>query len=495
MANVATKNLTVKFIADTSHFSKGAGKANGLLGDMGKKADSAKSSVMAFVKALPLPAKIAVGAFTALAAGFPKMISAGREAEDALVKLEVLFKSGTKAAEMYQKSLDFSTKTPFDPKEIVQASVVAGQYGKDLFKKIDGTQVKAANLVADMASFSGQSMEQAATALYRGDLALLDKYGKQGRKAYKDALKSGKLGTDEFIDAFTKNMGNVKTWMGMAEKKSKTISGIWSTIKGNLNLIFTYFSGATEGKGITTLWTNLRDIMTEISDVIGNVVKFMKPLFTDIGEMIGNTFRVIFELFKTLWVVLKPVLMPVLILLYGVFKVALWIINTTLKIIVWVLQVIQKAFNWFYDFLDNLLGITRAIKAIVGYTKAFIINFKIMWTIITVYINSWIDKMKKWFTEGLPKAIKKGWESSKNYIQEMFGGGKAGAKKTAKRERFRESIISDKNVGMTPMEKMDLLQDVSRGVKTKAQAQKIISVTNHYYNRTGKNHANVTGIE
>ena len=354
-----TKNLKVKFLFDsdkgikdlhnlkkeTKSFHKdvkpkskggvindlmnGAGGKN-QIPTMGGMLGGLKSKIMSLHPAF----MVAAAGAAALAVGIGKIISAGMDAEDSISKMTVMYKGDAiRAIEDYNKALVKSTETRFDPKQVIAGMETITAYGGNAFKKnMYGVESDLITLVADMASYSKQTMEQAGTALMRGDLALLDRYGQHGRDAYAKAKKAGRLGSKEFIAEFAKEMSSAGTlWYGMAEKASKDASGLVSTIVGNAGLIWTYLSGAAEGKDALTFWNSFKSILTSISDGFGELVKWLKPMLIDIGAALGGVFEAIWTVVKFIWMFVKPILNmilgPLFLGLRAVLKVIIWISN------------------------------------------------------------------------------------------------------------------------------------------------------------------------
>jgi len=411
------KDLKVRFISDTTQMNQQVLGNQGAFGKMKSQA----SGLMQKYGGLALKVGVVTSAFFALKSAMTSTVRAGIEAEDAITKLGVLFKSEAKAMDAYSKSLEFSVKTPFDPRDIVQGAVVAGQYGADAFQKgLYGMEKDAMTVIADMAAFSGQSMQEASTALFRADLQLLDKYGAQARTAYKEAKKFGELGSAEFVQHFVKAMSEVETWSGMAEKRAQTLSGLWSTIKGNVGLIWTYLSGAAEEKGVVTLWSQLKAIVKDFSDSFGAFVQEYKPMLVEIGGLIGAYLGYMWQAIKVVAKLLKPALtlfMKVarigIVFAQGFYGIMSKIVETVIPL----LDKMQSFFmdkmglNSFFDWLDKSVLKINQLFAFLW------LGFKRLVDVIKEFFNDYIVPIFK----DIGEFFNNTWEGVKKLPGYLFG--------------------------------------------------------------------------
>jgi hypothetical protein len=444
MAAGKSKNLTIRFIADTASASKNIDALNAKLNNFGKTATGSPTgkgkggviggtgSAMSSLSnatgglggkfmALAGPIGIAAAALTTLTFGMKNVVSSGIEAEDAITKLGVLFKNEVKAMDVYQKALEKSVVTPFDPKDIVAAAVQAqGYIGKagDVFTKgLFGMKGDAATLIADMAAFSGQTAVEASTALFRADLALLDKYGADARRVYAKAKKVAAVGSEKFVQTFVKGMSQITTWQGMAAKRSATISGLVSTIKGNIGLIFTFLSGATERKGVVTFWSSLRTIMTEISNGLGKFVQEIKPVLTIVGAILGNAMARVWAIIQYMWSIIGPFVKAIWSIVLPIIKILFAISNFLTKIFVSVFKLVGGMEVIVRGWLASLLGISTGISTVVGWLEKLLLWLNMIFTLVMGGIDGWITKIFTWI-KSLPDLIKWVLQTAWIYIKE-----------------------------------------------------------------------------
>jgi hypothetical protein len=434
MAATKTKNLVIKFIADTKNLDQGMKKTMGKfkametsaksfgphasgtfkrIGDFaGQSASGGLGRFASMVKAMPAWLKALAVVGIGVTASLKSIIRAGIEAEDTLVKMGVILGSSTKAAQKYKEAIDFSLITPFVPADVLKAQEKGLENNIDVFQKgIFGIKGNIATLAADMAAFAGQgmTMQQTATAIFRGQLELLEKFPIQARVAHREAVKVAKLGTPEFIQAFIKNLDKVKIWQGSAERLSDTMSGMWSSIVGFLGRIPSLISGA-EIKGQVTLWSELKAIVRDIRDGLGEFVAFIRPLLIDIGAVIGLVFRSVWEFIKATIAVLKPVLMPAFKLIFIIARSIFWIIKQVGRFVVWILQQIAIGSEIVFGWIDALLGITQQIQAAMDFFRDLWAFLTILFQLFTGFVGGKIDKLKEIFG-AIPAAIAKAWKA------------------------------------------------------------------------------------
>ncbi|MBU8901590.1 MAG: hypothetical protein KOO69_02510 [Victivallales bacterium] len=413
MADVTVrKDIVVRFITDMKKAKKDAQIYENQVGRVGDASNKAKGAVkgMGASSGLAMSGLAGVGGaamatiapIAAIGAGliivkkgFDKVIEAGKEAEDALTTLGVMFKSEAKGMEVYQKALERSVVTPYDPRDIVKASVQAqGYIGKagDVFTEgLYGMKKDAMTVITDMAAFSGQTAVEASTALFRADLQLLDKYGADARRVYAIAKTKGAIGTKAFVSEFVRGMSEIDTWMGMSEKRSKTMSGIISTVKGNFGLIFTYLSGATSTQ--TTLWTNLKSMIAGFSDTFGKMVSQARPYLEQFGAYVGDVFAVFKDLFVELW----GFVFPIIKIFFGyVFVMSKLLWTTVIKPVVKIITFALKLLRTFFGFLFKLGDTGSKMKTIMSWIERFTSHMDIVFTLTDKLFSGMLKTFDEW---------------------------------------------------------------------------------------------------
>jgi len=421
------KDIVVRFITDMKKAKKDAqiyenqvsrvgaasGKAGGAVKGMGASGGMAMSGLAgaggAALSTVGPLALVVAGAY-GLKKGFEAVFDAGKNAETALVKLSVMFKSEAKAMEIYQAALERSVETPLDPKDIVEAAVLAqGYLGKagDVFTKgLYGMKKDVMTTIADMTAFVGKgyTAEQATKALLRGQLDLLDPFGADAKRVYTQAKKKGALGSAAFIEAFVKGMSEVDVWKGMSKKSSEGVEGLMSTIVGYIGLIPLYISGAVSGQG-KGMWEKLKDGIEEFSSWLGKSVQKAKPYLEQFGAYVGDVFVTFKNLFVEVWGLVFPIIKGFFGLFFTYWKLA-WttVVKPTIKIITFGLKLLKT----FFSFLFNMGGAGSDMKRIMTWIENFTGHMSTVFFLTDKLFDKMLGTFDKWlkdFNSGLDDAL------------------------------------------------------------------------------------------
>lgn len=228
--------------------------------------------ITSIVKLTSVAAAFTTGALVAIAT---KSVTAAAGLETLQVQFESLLGSATKAAKRMDELKEFSKKTPFQLKDIAQASRVLQALTKGALATGDGLR-----MVGDAAAQAGQPIQEIAVhigRLFQGAqtgravgeaLARLQELGMisgDTRTKFEMLQKAGLKGADVWgVVAKELNLTD-----GAMDKLSKTTSGLWSTLKDNLSIAF-----AELGKILTPL--------------VNRVVKRAITFFAKLGDVIKN---------------------------------------------------------------------------------------------------------------------------------------------------------------------------------------------------------------
>ncbi|MDA3900067.1 MAG: hypothetical protein PF637_06060 [Spirochaetes bacterium] len=339
-------------------FGASVGQVNPQLGSMITKYGATAIKVVALTAAI-----------AGLSVAMKSMVAAGIDAETQFVKLGVVLGDAAAGVQAYEDALQYSVKTPFDPRAVAEATAIAqgylGDMGTAFQDQIFGINGDIMTLAGDMAAFSGQSIQEATTALMRGDLALLDKYGAVGRRAYMDAKKVAELGTPQFIESFVQNMREIPQLQDMALKQATTMGGLFSTIAGYAGLFWTYMSGALEdAKGQNTFWTKMKAIVGSVAENLGMFLNYARPFLVEFGSLIGNVFATIVNMLKAVVNIAKPILIPVLKVIGALLYAAIIGLNKVFEFITWILQKATAIGEAIMRWVDATYGISKAVDGL-----------------------------------------------------------------------------------------------------------------------------------
>ncbi len=335
-----TRDEFGKFSKKAGGAAKSSGLFGGALGGIGKKA-----------LALLGPMASITGAFFLLKSAFSAVMDAGRFAEDTITTLGVALGSERAGVEAFKKSLDFSIITPFDPRAIAQATEFAVAFGiKDPFQKgVDGLaeDVSLQQLAAGIASFSqDKDIVNAMKGILVPEKEVIKRWGGEVLGVYNQIIKGGiALDTPAFQKAWLEGLSRIDKFKKAAGAASQTVTGLMSTIGGNIGNIALFFTGAGEGRDARSFWNFLRGALGQVNDVFGKFMKVAGPFLIEIGAQIGGLFKDIFDIVVDLGKVALPfivqALTPFLItvtaaffVLRGIVKVFKFILSLTIRMIV-----------------------------------------------------------------------------------------------------------------------------------------------------------------
>ncbi len=363
-----------------SKTAKSAGKSSGLfggsLGGIGAKALS-----------LLGPMASITGAFFLLKSAFSAVMDAGRFAEDTITTLGVALGSERAGVEAFKKSLDFSIITPFDPRAIAQATEFAVAFGiKDPFQKgVDGLaeDVSLQQLAAGIASFSqDKDIVNAMKGILVPEKEVIKRWGGEVLGVYNQIIKGGiALDTPAFQKAWLEGLSRIDKFKKAAGAASQTVTGLMSTIGGNIGNIALFFTGAGEGKDARSFWNFLRGVLGQVNEVFGKFMKIAGPFLIEIGAQLGGLFKDIFDILVDVGKVVLVLLLPSLIqigvaltvtffVIRGIVKWFKFVLNLYIRIIVatakWVsgLLGIKDVFNETSDFFRGILDFANDTFAI-----------------------------------------------------------------------------------------------------------------------------------
>ena len=241
-------------------------------------------------------------------AAFTKGLQTSINLEAYRTMLETATKDFEKTNKLMKKAELLSISTPFDPEEVIQATSTLESYGIDSEKWL--------SKIADAAGATNTTMEQATEAvkdiLSKNEFESMENLGVSKEMLIEAAEK--KYGKNRVFD----KKGSVKDqkklqivleeimvskFDGGAEKLSKTIKGLWSTITGSINMGLAKILGMENGLIKTgSILDIMKKRMESISEIIlkwqndgtlDNVAKKMTVLFKEIVESATKTYNFI----------------------------------------------------------------------------------------------------------------------------------------------------------------------------------------------------------
>lgn len=325
-------------------------------------------------------------------------IGAGVKTENTLTSLTVLTKSAEKAKKIYMDVVKFTAETPlmseqttFAAKQMLAVGYAIDQV-KPMMKAIGdvaaGSGKDFNSLISIMAKnkSSGIIQGEDLNQLVDAGIPIIDEFGKMFGKTGMEIRKmasQGKIGYADLERAMLNMAGKGGVYENMMAKQSKTVDGLWSTIKDNSALIFTFMSGAMETNR-PTMWTYLKEIIGDMGDKISTFVDTFKVFFVDVGESLGGTAKLLYNIFDIIVTGIKPALYIV----SGVVWVIVKAFNIALRAINYIADVIKRLIVNTHSFFNRIFKITDLITLAGN-------KIKLIWANSVLYLDLMIHKFEK----------------------------------------------------------------------------------------------------
>lgn len=389
------------FIRSMMSGGSGMSAMNQALGMFGALTNSTSLLVAGFGGLNP-----AVIAATAAIYGFihamKKTFEFGNLIEGSKVQLTQFLGSEKAAIKDLTQARKFSLLTPFGPAEVLGATASARQFGIDPFGKnkygLKGNKT-AMDIIGGLASFrnpmTGASigMGRAAYAVAGGDTRLLRPFGSDVRAAYETAKGAGPLRSQAFTSKFIEELGKLPKVLNMAEAQSDSMLGMWSTIAGFAEEFWMALSGAAEETGVTTFWSQMKDIVKDIRDTGLEFMTYIMPYVTEYGAYLGSLFKFVWDMLKQVWHLLGPVLVPVFKIIIQLARAMMEILKITYKILVGFAKVLVEIIKLPFRLLEVLTGGALKVEQIINKMMEFVTGMQVTFQLLGIFIDAIVEKI------------------------------------------------------------------------------------------------------
>ena len=428
-------------------------------------------------------------------------------------QLETAVKDTEKASRLMKMAQDFSNASPFTSQETIQSTATMEAYGVNSEHWL--------KTVADMAGATNKEMEQATGALIdaltKQEFQGLEEFGISKKMVIDKAnsmygknkifKKSGELqkGKDAEMQKVIETLMQSK-FGGGAEKLSKTVRGLWSTITGvtsdSLAKIFGMENGLIKsGSALDILKQKLEELantltkwqqdgtldriaeqftvaMTQAIDAVTNLFNFIKEHQKTIKIVLGlvagfyavakavmfaQTVAMALNVILTLLSV-NPVVLAIIVIIGAV-----WLLVKAVKAVIGWIKNCWNTFKSFSDampawakilllpiapifaIIDALELLSNAVSKAWKWVKGFFSDDEEK--NITVNANESVEKDIKTSEEVLSNKTKASEKniSEKEYLQSLLNEAKATGK--SPKEIFKEQIQKEKEVKTTQISK------------------------------------------
>lgn len=178
-------------------------------------------------------------------------VKASADMEQNITAFEVMLGSSKKAKEMLTDIQQFAAKTPYQMTGLTEAAKLMMNFGVESDKVMQnlqmlgdvagGNEQKLHSLTLAFSQMSaagrlmGQDLLQMVNAGFNPLQEISRKTG-ESMASLKKKMEDGKISTDMVRDAFKSATGEGGRFYGMMDKQSRTLSGLWSTMKDNISI-------------------------------------------------------------------------------------------------------------------------------------------------------------------------------------------------------------------------------------------------------------------
>lgn len=272
-----------------------------------------------------------MGAVQAVKSVTTSAVSLAAQAESTQVSFAVMMRDAGKAQKLVSDLEKLAASTPLETSSLLQASKVLMQFGLAGDKVLptlrmlgdvtggDAERLQAMALATGQMTAAGRLMGQDLLQMINAGFNPLQTIAGQTGKTMmqlREEMERGLITTEQVMSAFQAATSGTGQFAGMMEKRSKTLEGLWSTLRDNVALALREVGAAMiQGFGI-------KDIVRDV----GTASQAFKEWVRSID--LAAQFRKLREHAETAWSWIKPTLrllgqLPLGLTAIGVAAVAL----------------------------------------------------------------------------------------------------------------------------------------------------------------------------
>ena len=241
---------------------------------------------------------------------FSALIGSNADFEQSLTSFDVLLGSAEKAQKMMDELTDFAAVTPLEMPDVTKATNMLLGYGvaaEDVIEvmgrlgdlaqgnaeKLDRVSLAYGQMLAK-GKVTGEELRQMVEAQVPLLQGLADYLGITTGELQK-MIEKGEVGIDALNGAITAMTSEGGKFFGMMEKQSKTMSGMFSTLKDDASI----FAREVGEESFNYLKTELENLMATISQMEQD--GSLNAVAKDIGKDIADAVKVLANFVKILW--------------------------------------------------------------------------------------------------------------------------------------------------------------------------------------------------
>lgn len=476
---MANNTLFVKIKTDLKEFSTGLQNMERQLKTFSKKTEAIGRTL---TTGLTLPV-VALGAYG---------IKTASQLEQAGVAFTVMLKSAEKAKILIGELTEFSAKTPFEFNEIQNAGkklLAFGISASDIKTKLENIGnaamgnsevferlTDAYGKVKAKGKASMEELNRFAEAGVPILQSLADMYGVTTAEVIKMSSQ-GKISFADIDNALTRMTTGSGQFAGMMEQQSKTLAGLWSTVKDNIGLALASIMQVAIPaiKSLTEKVSAIAEKFRNLSPETQSFILKIALLTASIGPLlliVSKSVQVFLALKTALTLMTGPI---------GIAIVAIGLLVVAVRAIIKNWDGISAFFQklWLKVSILFLDGIRSILQSIQFFTKYIGIDFNGAIDKLSTKINESSNKLK---TLGKStKEVKTKVEETVTPVKTLttglkdLGDGAAKAKKELEKLAYSDEIQIDLGSGSVNSK---LLGDVTAAMKQLGGVEKEIKVVN-----------------
>ena len=403
MATVGEAKL--RMWVQTSQLKKGLTSADSAISSFASRVKGAGSSIISAFGSIGLAINGVSLISKGLIAGISGPLKLAADAEQTAVSFKVMLGSAEAAGEMMKTLTQFAASTPFEMTEITDSAkklLAFGVAAEDIEPTLRNLGNVSAGIGAPMNELaeifgkiktSGRVMGEDINQLSGRGIpiqALLAKqFGVTG-EAIKKMVSDGKVNFSHIDKAFADMSASGGQFEGLMEAQSKTLGGVWSTMKDGVTLALTEIGAAVADT------FDLKGAALGVSGMIETVMPMIRSFLASFKETFISVKPVIFEVVNTLiawWSMLWDIGSTIFM---GIGEVVLSFLPsfTTMKeAVISGLNLLQFTFQNWSKFLKHSI-----LSVILGFAQLANSAGYYLWTVAGAYLLHFGDMVYDLFT-------------------------------------------------------------------------------------------------
>ncbi|BAQ92605.1 phage-related protein-like protein [uncultured Mediterranean phage uvMED] len=346
---MADQKLRVDIIGDASKLNRALNTASGKLKSFGTRVSGVGKSLST---RLTLPLAIAGGMALKSAANFEKLKT----------QLNVLTGSADAGAKAFERLVKFSAGTPFQLDELVKANNTLMGFGvsaEDAFNHlqnigdiaaVSGGDLQGISVAFGQVAAAGRLMGQDLLQLINNGVPIIDMLSNSmgvAKSEIKDMVSEGAVTFPVLIKAFKDATGEGGKFNGGMQTLSQTISGVFSTLKDNLNIAF-----AELGNEIFKAF--------DLKNVAQNFIKFIQNVTAKFKQLEPRTKKIGLALTGF------AAILPPLLIVLGTLSTGIGVVSSSFSVAIPILIKVASAFKTLtVAMLANPVGIIATAVALL----------------------------------------------------------------------------------------------------------------------------------